>query len=127
LIIENNGAKLDSEHLKSLLINFINQLKRLVMKTVCFVLAFILCQGITHSQDWSQLPELPVWYELENTSFGKNMSYFPNFDTARGGFNALTHYIAGQQNPTWYNRYKGDTENMFDWGGAFKRVHVRRF
>jgi len=93
--------------------------QRLAMKTVCMFCVFILCQICTHAQDWSQLPELPVWYELENTSFGKNMTYLPDFDTARGGFNALTHYIAGQQNPTWYNRYKGDTENMFQWSTTF--------
>ncbi|MBL7974115.1 MAG: VCBS repeat-containing protein [Candidatus Kapabacteria bacterium] len=87
----------------------------LVIKAITIVLVLLCLPHATHAQDYSKLPELPVWYELENTSFGKNMYYFPNFDTARGGINAFIPYF-GANTPTIYNRYKGDTENMFNWG-----------
>jgi len=91
------------------------------MKAILIPLILLACISTTHSQDWSQLPELPVWYELENTSFGKNMYYFPNFDTARGGLSALIPYFT-LNTPTIYNRFKGDTENMFNWG--FRAAHA---
>lgn len=87
------------------------------MKTTIVLLVLFILTSNTFSQDWSKLPELPVWYELENTSFGKNMTYLPNFDTAHGGLNALIPYTSSNT-PTIYNRYKGDTESMFNWGSG---------
>jgi hypothetical protein len=46
------------------------------------------------------------------------MHYFPNFDSTNNGLNALVHYIESKTNPTWYNRYRYDTTNMFAWGGS---------
>lgn len=92
------------------------------MKTHLVVVVFLLFSApLTAQQDYSKLPTLPVWYELNDTGYGQAMTYLPNFDTARKGFNALAHYVNENTNPTWYNRFQGDTENMFDWG---KRVLV---
>jgi hypothetical protein len=85
------------------------------------LLLLLLAAPLAAQPDYSKLPTLPVWYELNDTGYGQAMTYLPNFDTARKGFNALAQYISENTSPTWYNRFQGDTENMFEWG---KRVLV---
>ncbi|MBX7154733.1 MAG: FG-GAP and VCBS repeat-containing protein [Candidatus Kapaibacterium sp.] len=111
LQVGNNNAMFGATELP----NKRNRPAMLVIKAITIVLVLLCLPHTTHAQDYSKLPELPVWYELENTSFGKNMTYLPNFDTARGGMNAFIPYFSANT-PTIYNRYKGDTENMFNWG-----------
>ncbi|MFN8368022.1 MAG: T9SS type A sorting domain-containing protein [Candidatus Kapaibacterium sp.] len=83
------------------------------------VLLLVVCSTLaTHSQDWSKLPELPVWYEEVNGR-GINMSYLPDFDTANGGTDAI---YFGYGNFTNYNRYKGDTINMFSFDHGHSRI-----
>lgn len=92
------------------------------MKMHLVVVVFLLFTTPLAAQpDYSKLPTLPVWYELNDTGYGQAMTYLPDFDTARKGFNALAHYVSENTSPTWYNRFQGDTENMFEWG---KRVFI---
>ncbi len=111
--VENNNGMFGATELP----NKRNYPVMFVIKAITIVLALLCLPHTTHAQDYSKLPELPVWYELENTSFGKNMTYLPNFDTARGGINAFIPYTSSNT-PTIYNRYKGDIESMFNWGSG---------
>jgi hypothetical protein len=73
--------------------------------------------GTTQNQDWSKLPELPVWYE-ELNGLGGGLSYLPDFDTDNGGKNALV--CNGR---VIYNRFKGDTTTMFKFAGGTKVIY----
>lgn len=85
------------------------------MKNTFVVLVLFILTTTTHAQDWSKVPELAVWYEQINGNLGLNMHYLPNFDTANGGQDAVYHNAPGIGGITIYNRYKGDTTNMFSW------------
>lgn len=87
----------------------------------CFLFSSLLlpAQQVVE-QDYSKLPELPVWYEVEYPGINLEMISLPNFDVARGGKNALSFWVYGSEtNPTWYLRSKGDTANMYTWTAPF--------
>ena len=65
------------------------------------------------AQDTSKIPTLKVWYEVPGVY---DASYVENFDTDRGGKNALVLYRPRGESSTLYMRDRGDTVNMFTWG-----------
>ncbi|MBX7155091.1 MAG: hypothetical protein K1X91_09005 [Bacteriodetes bacterium] len=92
------------------------------MKLFFAMLIVLAGTHTTHAQDWSKLPELPVWYEQVNGNLGLNMQYLPYFDTANGGADAVYHNAPGIGGITVYNRYKGDTANMFSWQNSIPEL-----
>jgi len=63
---------------------------------------------------YEKLPQLEEWFSMSGG--GPGINYLPNFDVANNGINATAVEFAG--NPTWYNRFPGDTANQFRWYGA---------
>ena len=89
------------------------------MKSFFRSLAVLLCAATLIAQDYSKLPELPVWYQLDNANVNP-IAYLPDFDSLRGGLNALAiQSDKGITNQTWYNRFQVDTMNMFSWSTTF--------
>ncbi len=70
-------------------------------------------------QSINDLPLLPIWYELKSCPY-QYPTYFENFDTARGGNNAVTFFLEGpSRTVTLYNRFVRDTTDLFTWPRPF--------
>ena len=90
------------------------------MKTLLLLALALLCALPAAAQD-EKLPMLEEWFSMTG-GLEPYLSYLPSFDIARQGANALALKYKGD--PTWYNRFPGDTANMFEWqsGGGWTIV-----
>jgi hypothetical protein len=70
-------------------------------------------------------PVLQEWWRApENMVVGRGISYLPNFYNGKGALAISVQRVAGTNVTntfeTWLNRYKGDTNSVFNWkGGTF--------
>src|ERR1700754_3777649 len=89
------------------------------MKRICSLIAVLLVAA-GGSLYAAEPPELEEWFYIDGQDswmlggIGKEFSYLPDFEPARGGTNATLVQVHTSV-PTWYNRYHGDTINQFSW------------